>query len=155
MVPNIKGIEVIKYLTASTILELDDLPEELLILGGGYIGLEFAQMFSRFGSKITIVDRSEQLLSREDKDVAEEIRSILEDEGITIHLNTEVEQFLNEKGQGKAKIKVNGEIKEASFSQCLLAMGVDPNTHDLNCKAANVKTDEKGYIQVNNYLETS
>jgi dihydrolipoamide dehydrogenase len=155
MVPDIKGLDQIEHLTAPTIQDLTEVPEELLIVGGGYIGIEFAQMFCRFGSKVTVLERGEQLLSHEDNDVAAEMQNILEGEGIQVMLNAEVEEFIQNGGQSKARVKLEKESKEIPFSKCLLALGVRPNTDDLNLEAAGVKTDDKGHVKVNDKLETT
>ncbi len=154
-VPDLKGLEHIDYLTASSIQDLTEVPTELLVVGGGYIGLEFAQMFSRFGAKVTIVERGTQLLSREDEDVANALKEILEGEGITVLLEAEVAEFSQSAGQNQAKVKTKDGSKEVFFSKCLLALGVTPNTDDLGLEAAGIETDEKGYVQVNGFMETS
>jgi pyruvate/2-oxoglutarate dehydrogenase complex dihydrolipoamide dehydrogenase (E3) component len=154
-VPDFKGLDQIDYLTASSIQDLTEVPEELLIVGGGYIGLEFGQMFSRFGSKVTIVERGSQLLSREDEDVANALKEILEAEGITVLLEAEVDEFNQSAGQNQARVKTKDGTQVIPFSKCLLALGVTPNTDDLGLEAAGVETDEKGYVQVNGFMETS
>ncbi len=156
-IPKIKGLDDISYLTSTSIMELKKLPEHLLIIGGGYIGLEFGQMFKRFGSKVTILQNSNQLLKREDKDVADEVLNILEDEGIKIYLNTKINEV--SKSKKSKKIVINFETpkgnKKVKGSHLLIATGHTPNTDDLNLSSAKIKTDDKGYIITNTKLETN
>ncbi|MFD3000036.1 mercuric reductase [Pontibacter toksunensis] len=155
-VPAIEGIERIEHLNHKTIQDLTVAPEHLLILGGGYIGLEFGQMFRRFGSKVTIVQHGEQLLSREDEDVASELKNILEEEGINILLDTYPQQLTQEGNSIKLKVKSKeGKQQEITASHLLLATGVRANTKDLNLDKADIKGDEKGNIKTDKHLHTS
>ncbi|MFD1141791.1 mercuric reductase [Larkinella insperata] len=154
--PDIAGLDQVPWLTSDSILDLEQLPDHLIILGGGYISLEFGQMFRRFGSQVTIIEPGEQLLSREDKDVADEISTILEEEGIEIRLNTEV-QRISRATDGTLELQLSTDQGAArlSGSHLLVAVGRTPNTQSLNLAATGVETDDKGYIQVNNHLETT
>jgi len=136
-------------------MELGAVPEHLLILGGGYIGLEFGQMFRRFGSQVTVVQMGAQLLSREDPDVAQEIAKILEQDGITVHLNANAKRI--SKGAGGIRLEVEqlGHGFSISGSHLLVATGRTPNSEMLNLDAAGVKTDKRGFIEVNERLESS
>src|SRR5215204_4287361 len=153
-VPPIEGLDGIPTLNSTTILELDEVPEHLMVLGGGYVGLEFAQMFRRFGSEVTIVQRGPQLLAREDTDVAEAVAEVLRDDGIEVLLETDA---VSAERDGGIKLNVrtpNGE-RTLSGSHLLVAAGRPPNTDRLNLEAAGVETDERGFVKVNDRLETN
>ncbi|MFT2008946.1 mercuric reductase [Pontibacter sp. 13R65] len=155
--PALDGLEEVPYLTHKTIQELTVLPKHLVIIGGGYIAVEFGQMFSRFGSKVTIVQRSNQLLSREDPDVAEALQQILTSEGIEVLLNAEPQQV---KEQEKENITLTykdaaGKKQELHGSHLLLAVGVKPNTQTLQLQKAGIETDEKGNIKTDKHLRTT
>lgn len=157
IIPNdIEGLDEINYLTSTTILDLEKVPEHLLIIGGNYIGLEFGQMFRRFGSKVTILEKSPRLLSREDEDIAAEITKILEQEDITILTQAKTTRF---KAKGKDKItatvQVGGNELKIKCSHVLLAIGRAPQTDTLGLDKTGVKMDEKGNIKVNGKLETN
>lgn len=154
-VPNLPGIDKIEYLTNSTILELDVLPRHLVIVGGSYIGLEFAQMYRRFGSEVTVVERNSRLVQHEDADVSAAIKDILEAEGISIRLDAECIHFdASNDGPVVGMNCTEGEPRVAG-SHVLLAMGRTPNTDDLGLEQAGVKRDEHGYIVVDDQLRTS
>lgn len=156
IVPGITGIEQIDYLDSTSILDITELPEHLLIIGGSYIALEFGQMFRRFGSKVTVIEQSSQFLSREDDDVAEEMKKILEDEKLTILTGAETQSLKRNKNGGiTALLKVNGQRKSITCSHVLLAVGRNPQTEKLNLNLAGIETDEQGFIKVNNKLETN
>lgn len=155
-IPKIKGIEEIDYLTSTTILNINTIPKHLLIIGGSYIALEFGQMFSRFGSKVTVAEQFPEFLSREDEDVSAELRNILEDEGITILTGTETKSLKTNSNKSiTAVLNANGQRKTLTCSHVLIAAGRTPETEPLNLHLTGVKTDEKGYIKVNNNLETN
>ncbi|WP_071288841.1 FAD-containing oxidoreductase [Mycolicibacterium llatzerense] len=150
-VPDIPGLADVDYLTNVGILELDTVPEHLVIIGGSYIGLEFAQMFRRFGAEVTVVERGPRLASREDDDVCVAIKDILEREGITIHL-----------GAGEIRVAKDGDgvavstgSAVVSGSHLLVAVGRVPNTDDLGLEKAGVATDSRGYITVDDQLRTT
>jgi len=144
------------YLTSTSILELTKVPEHLLVIGGNYIGLEFGQMFRRFGSKVTVLERSARIVSREDEDVSKELTSILEEEKIKIFTNSEAVKF-KETGKGNisATIKTDGKEHKIKCSHVLIAVGRKPNTDVLALEKTGVKTDEHGFIKVNDKLETN
>ncbi|MES2426377.1 MAG: mercuric reductase [Bacteroidota bacterium] len=155
-IPDIEGLGDIDYLTSTSILELDKVPDSLLVLGGNYIGLEFGQMFQRFGSKVTIVERSARIVSREDEDISAEMRKILELEKIDVQTSSEVIKFKQgEKGKITATLKNAGHEKKAKFSHVLIAVGRVPNTDTLGLDKTGVKVDDKGYIKVDDKLETN
>ena len=156
VIPPIKGLDTIKYLTSTTIMELEELPSHLLILGGGYIGLEFGQMFRRFGSQVTIIERGPQLLVREDKDISREIEKIFHKDEVNILLNTSVTEAI-ESPNSEIKLKLLCDEKEnfLTGTHLLIAAGRKPNTKMLNPGEAGIKTDARGYIKVNNKLETN
>ncbi len=155
LIPQIKGIDTVEYLTSTTIMELEEKPSHLMILGGGYIGLEFGQMFRRFGSEVTIIERGPQLLSREDEDIADEIEKILRNDELNILKNTSAEE-ISKADSGNIKLKLAADGKESFLtgSHLLVAVGRKPNTSSLNLKAAGIKTDKEGYIKVNSKLHT-
>ena len=149
------GFKNATYLTNKSILELEEIPEHLIIVGGGYVGLEFGQIFRRFGSKVTILDRGNQLLKKEDRDFGKEIAEIFKKEDIDIRLNSECISGKNLENQ--IEVKVN--YKDGDFaikgSHLLLAAGRLPNTDDLGLEKAGVALDEMDYIKVNDQLQTS
>ncbi len=157
--PSLPGLDSVPYLDSTSIMELDEVPEHLLVVGGGYVGLEFGQMFRRFGSQVTIVQRRGQLLPREDPDVAEEVANILRQDDIEVLLDTHalrVEQAPDE-NSGHIQLTVRTPEGERALtgSHLLVAVGRVPNTERLNLAAAGVQTDERGFIQVNERLETN
>jgi len=155
-VPSILGIDQAPVLNSTSIMEIDQLPKHLIVIGGGYIGLEFGQMFKRFGSNITIVHRGRQLLSREDEDVADEMAKILKGEGVDILLNTQPVKASYAPETGfQITVNNNGQENILEGSHLLLAAGREPNTVDLNLEATGLSADKKGFIKVNNQLETA
>ena len=155
-IPDIKGIQEIDYLTSTTILDIKEIPKHLLIIGGSYIALEFGQMFSRFGSKVTVAEAFPEFLSREDEDVSAELRTILEEEGITILTGTETRSLKSNSNKSiTAVLNDNGQRKTITCSHVLLAAGRTPDTEPLNLHLTGVNTDDRGYIKVNNNLETN
>ncbi|MDJ1485473.1 mercuric reductase [Cytophagaceae bacterium YF14B1] len=156
VIPEIEGLSTIHYFTSTSILDLEQVPEHLLIVGAGYIALEFAQLYRRLGSKVTILERSNTFFSKEDEDVATELRKILEEEGIQIELNAEVSQVKPSKeGKILATLKIGNQSNEIVCSHLLLASGRKPQSESLSLKKTGVTTDEKGYIEVNDRLETN
>jgi dihydrolipoamide dehydrogenase len=154
-IPNIPGLEQAGYLTSTTLMELQQIPEHLLVIGGGYIGLEFGQMYRRFGSKVTILEYSDRFLSREDEDVAKEVMKFLNAEDIEVITGAQVVSVNGKVGAITANVKVKDEEKSFSCSHILISAGRIPNTDKLNLSAAGIETDERGYIIVNDKLETS
>lgn len=153
-VPDFPGIEDIEYLTNSSMMEVDFLPEHLLVVGGSYIGLEFAQMYRRFGSKVTVVEVQDRLIGREDEDVSDAVREILEGEGITIKLKAECIGFERGPDGVRMQIECDDDDRPIDGSHVLLAVGRAPNTHDLGLDAAGIETNEFGLIQVDDQLRT-
>ena len=154
-IPDIEGLSDVPYLTNSDMVGLDRLPEHLLVLGGSYIGLEFAQMFARFGSKVTVVERGAHLIGREDPEVSEAVRGFLEDEGITVMTGAECIR-VERRGDGiLVHADCDGETRTATGSDLLVALGRKPNTDDLGLDKAGVAIDERGFITVGPGLETS
>jgi len=152
----IKGIENVDWLDNARLLDLDQLPTNLVIIGGSYISLEFAQIFRRLGSQVTVLEAGPQLMFREDPDIAEAAQEILEKEGITFHLNASIEQILQpDEKQIDVFFAQDGENKKIRGSHLLLAVGRVPNSDRLNLEAAGVKVNERGYIQVNEVMQTS
>jgi pyruvate/2-oxoglutarate dehydrogenase complex dihydrolipoamide dehydrogenase (E3) component len=151
----VEGIDDVPTLDSTSIMELDELPEHLLVLGGGYIGLEFGQMFRRFGSEVTIVQRLGQLLGREDTDVAEAVLKVMKEDGISVLLNTEAVKVKKAGAEIALTVRTSEGDQTLSGSHLLLAVGRKPNTEDLNLAAAGVETDKQGNVKVNSSLETN
>jgi pyruvate/2-oxoglutarate dehydrogenase complex dihydrolipoamide dehydrogenase (E3) component len=155
VVPQIPGLDGVPYLTNSSMMELDVLPRHLIIVGGSYIGLEFGQMFRRFGSEVTILEQAPRLIQREDLDVSDAIREILEGEGIGIRLSAKVQQVAKLGDEIVVTAQSAGQVEDFQGSHLLLAIGRRPNTGDLGLEKAGVKTDSRGYIQVDDQLRTN
>ena len=154
-VPKIKGLDRVSFLDNASIMELDSVPEHLIALGGGYIGLEFGQMFRRFGSRVTIVQSGAQLLAREDTDVAEEVTKILREDGIEILVNARATTVSETNGKIRLEVSSDGRTSAIEGSHLLVAVGRKSNSDTLNLGAAGVATDDKGFIKVNDRLETN
>ena len=154
VVPPLPGVDKVPYLTNTSMLALDRLPEHLVIVGGSYIGLEFGQMYRRFGAEVTIVEMQQRLVPREDEDVSQAIGEILEGEGITMRLSAECIRLApHPDGVAVAVECVSGD-PETVGSHVLLAVGRRPNTDDLGLDKAGIETDSRGYIQVDDFLAT-
>ena len=154
-VPAIPGLEATPYLTNTTIMNLDEMPDHLVVVGGSYIGLEFAQIFRRFGAAVTILEQGERLIGREDPDVSDAILAILKDEGITIHLGI-ADLAVARAGAGtRVSFKSGGVQTTLEGSHLLMAVGRRPNTDDLGLAAAGLATNDKGFIEVDDELRTS
>jgi pyruvate/2-oxoglutarate dehydrogenase complex dihydrolipoamide dehydrogenase (E3) component len=152
----IKGVESVSVLDSSTIMELDSLPEHLLIIGGGYIGLEFGQMFRRFGSQVTLIQHHPRLLMNEDEDMADEITKIFREDGITVFTEAISQQVqLLSGGRIQLTVHMSQGEQQLSGSHLLAAIGRVPNTEALRPEAAGIQLDKQGYIQVNEQLETN
>jgi pyruvate/2-oxoglutarate dehydrogenase complex dihydrolipoamide dehydrogenase (E3) component len=154
-IPGLPGIDQIRYLTNTSILQLDRIPGHLVIIGGSYIGLEFAQMYRRFGAAVTVVEMKPRLVSREDEDVSQAIRDILEGEGITVRTGAECIRFAPHADGVAVGVECASGDPEIVGTDVLLAVGRRPNTDDLGLEQAGVKTDARGYIQVDDSLATS
>jgi pyruvate/2-oxoglutarate dehydrogenase complex dihydrolipoamide dehydrogenase (E3) component len=153
--PPIEGLDALPYLDNDSIMELDYVPRHLLVIGGGYIGLEFSQMFRRFGSSVTILQSGPQLLGEEDPDVAAEVLKILRQDGIEVHLNAHARKAAGTKNAITLTIESEGETLTIEGSDLLLAAGRVPNTTALQPALAGIETDRHGYIKVNERLETT
>ena len=154
-VPDIAGIHDVDYLTNASIMDVDFLPEHLIIIGGSYIGLEFAQMYRRFGSRVTVVEMGDRLIARDDEDVSAAVKEILENEGIEIRLNARCLR-VGRHGEGVAVgVECDSGEPEILGSHLLLAVGRRPNTDDLGVQEAGIETDARGYIVVDEQLRTN
>jgi len=154
-VPPIQGINDASFLTNSSMMDVDFLPEHLVIVGGSYVGLEFAQMYRRFGSEVTIVEMGPYLIGREDEDVSEAVREILEIEGIRIRPNAKCISLAKRDSRIAVGIKCDDGPPEVLGTHVLLAVGRTPNTNDLGLERAGVATDQRGYIIVDDQLQTN
>src|SRR5260221_2353338 len=155
VVPDLPGIKDVPFLTNSTIMGVDFLPEHLVIVGGSYIGLEFAQMYRRFGAQVTVVERAPKLLPREDDDIAAEIRAVLEREGIVIRTGAQCLSFSRRDGRFAVGLACGEGEPLVLGSHLLLAIGRLPNTHDLGLEAAGIKADARGFIEVDDECRTN
>jgi pyruvate/2-oxoglutarate dehydrogenase complex dihydrolipoamide dehydrogenase (E3) component len=150
--PSIPGLDSVPMLNSTSIMELDSVPEHLLVLGGGYVGLEFGQMFRRFGSQVSIVQRGPRLLSREDADVADAVADILREDGVNVLLSTDVVRV---EPCIRVVVRSAGGEQTLEGSHLLVAVGRVPNTDSLNLDATGVQTDRAGFIPTNEHLETN
>jgi pyruvate/2-oxoglutarate dehydrogenase complex dihydrolipoamide dehydrogenase (E3) component len=153
--PKLDGLNEVASLDNASIMELDAVPEHLLVMGGGYIGLEFGQLFRRFGSRVTIVQSGPQLLTTEDPDVAEEVANILQQDGVTVLLNARAKRVVNDGGNIRLDVAQQGNSITVIGSHLLVATGRTPNSDTLNLAAAGIQADARGFITVNDRLETS
>jgi len=154
-VPTLPGLDDVPFLNSTSIMELDRVPEHLLVLGGGYIGLEFGQMFRRFGSQVTIVQRGNQLLGREDDDVAEAVAAILSEDGVEILLESDALRVERAGDAITLVVRTRAGERTLRGSHLLVAAGRVPNTDRLNAGAAGVQLDRRGFMPVNERLETN
>ncbi len=154
-VPKLDGLKDVPFLNSTSIMELDHVPQHLIVLGGGYVGLEFGQMFRRFGSKVTIVQSGGQLLNGEDPDVAQEVAHILEEDGITVLLNGRASRVTGANGEVDVEVAQQGRSLTVTASDLLVATGRTPNSDALNLGAAGIQVDKRGFIHVNDRLETT
>ncbi len=153
--PKIDGLDSVPWLDNESIMELDHVPEHLVVLGGGYIGVEFGQMFRRFGSRVTIVQSRPQLLANEDEDVAAEVLKILRQDGVEVYLNAHADKVARTDGFLTVTVTVEGKVQIVEGSHLLLAAGRTPNTDMLQASAAGIDLDERGFVRANERLETS
>ena len=154
-VPDMPGVTEVSYLTNSSMMEIDFLPEHLVVIGGSYIGLEFAQMYRRFGSRVTVVEMGPRLIAREDEEVSAAIQKILEGEGVEIRLNARCITVAKRGNGVAAGLSCEGGPPQVAGSHLMLAVGRVPNTDDLGLEKAGVKTDARGYIVVDDELRTN
>jgi pyruvate/2-oxoglutarate dehydrogenase complex dihydrolipoamide dehydrogenase (E3) component len=154
-VPSLPGLSEVPYLTSTSIMELAQVSKHLLVVGGGYIGLEFGQLFRRLGSRVTIVQHGPQLFSGEDHDVAEAVADILRQDGIEILLSTTAEEVSRSRQKISLRVRVGGKSRTLNGTHLLVAAGRVPNSDSLNLPAAGIATDSRGFIRVNDRLETS
>lgn len=151
----VEGIERVEVLNEESLMNLPALPEHLIIVGGGYISLEFGQMFQRFGSRVTIIEPTEQVMGREDADIAQAVTDILREESVDILLNTKVERVEPSDSGVRLTVSANGQSRPLDGSHLMVAVGRTPNTDKLGLDAAGVEMDERGFIKVNEWLETN
>lgn len=154
-IPDMPGVNDIEYLTNTSMMEVDFLPKHLVVVGGSYIGLEFAQMFRRFGAQVTVVEKGPRLVSREDEDVSEAVKGILEREGIALRLNAECISFARHADGVQVGVDCTSGDRAVIGSHVLLAIGRKPNTDDLGLDKAGVATDKRGNIEVDDQLRTN
>ena len=154
-IPDIAGLDGVAYLTNSSMMDVDTLPEHLVVIGGGYIGLEFAQMYRRFGSRVSVVHMPARLIPHDDEDVSDAVQDIIENEGVELHLGAEC-VAIERRGEGIAvDVRAAQGSKEVVGSHLLLAAGRVPNTPDLGLDKAGVETDSRGHIVVDDQLRTN
>jgi len=155
LVPPIRGLDQVPYLTNSSMMEVDFLPPHLIVLGGSYVGLEFAQIYRRFGSDVTVIELAPYLIAREDEDVSRAVAEILKDENIDIRLNSKVVAVGKHGNDIAVTIESGGAESRIVGSHLLLAIGRRPNTDDLGLSEAGIAIDERGYVQVDDELRTN
>ncbi len=154
-VPALDGLDQIRYLDSTSIMELAQVPKHLLVLGGGYVGLEFGQLFRRLGSRVTIVQSGPRLLAGEDADVSDAVAGILKEDGIQVLLNSRAEKVSRRRSKISLRVRAGGKSRAIEGTHLLVATGRAPNSDTLNLGAAGIATDERGFIRVNDKLETS
>jgi pyruvate/2-oxoglutarate dehydrogenase complex dihydrolipoamide dehydrogenase (E3) component len=154
-VPRLEGLDKIQFLDNASVMQLRELPEHLIVLGGGYVGLEFGQMFRRFGSSVTVIQRGSQILPREDADVAESLQKALEGEGVRFVLDATARRVEKQDGGVTLTVELQKSTEIVRGSHLLVATGRRPNTEDLGLADAGVETDSHGFVHVNNKLETN
>jgi pyruvate/2-oxoglutarate dehydrogenase complex dihydrolipoamide dehydrogenase (E3) component len=155
VIPELPGISQVTHMTNSTILELETLPSHLVVVGGSYVGLEFAQIYRRFGSKVTVIEKGPRLISHEDEDVSAAVKDILESEGIAVRLAAECIRLAPHPDGVAVGVECDSDNSGSIGSHVLLAVGRRPNTDDLNLEAAGVEVDSRGYIKVDDQLRTN
>jgi pyruvate/2-oxoglutarate dehydrogenase complex dihydrolipoamide dehydrogenase (E3) component len=155
LVPDLPGLDKVPYLTNSSMMDLDFIPGHLIVIGGSYIGLEFGQMYRRFGAKVTVIEKGPRLIAREDEDISDAIRAILESEGMDVRLDAECIGVRQQGGEILVSVDCAAGGPPISGTHLLLAIGRVPNTGDLGLDQAGVRLDERGYVQVNDELQTS
>ncbi|MFZ2137887.1 MAG: FAD-containing oxidoreductase [Xanthobacteraceae bacterium] len=154
-IPPIAGLEHVPYLTNSSMMDIDFLPAHLIILGGSYVGLEFAQVYRRFGSEVTVIELASRLIAREDADVSQAVADFLKEEGIDVRVGSKVVGVEKEGNAIAVKVESAGAVSQVAGTHVLVAIGRRPNTDDLGLDKAGIATDARGYIQVDDQLRTS
>jgi pyruvate/2-oxoglutarate dehydrogenase complex dihydrolipoamide dehydrogenase (E3) component len=154
-VPALDGLDTVRFLDSTSIMELSEVPDHLLILGGGFIGLEFAQMFRRFGARVTVVEQHARIAGMEDDDVADALMELLQEDGIAFHAGTTARSVAATAGAVSLEVEGDGQTTRLHGSHLLVAVGRVPNTEALHLERAGIDTDERGYISVNDRLETN
>ena len=154
-VPDMPGVHEVHFLNNRSILELDQLPEHLIVVGGSYVGLEFAQMFRRFGAEVTVIEKSPHLIGREDEEISKAIREILINEGVNVRTSAECISLAPHERGVEVGVNCNEGEPTSIGSHVLLAVGRRPNTDDLGLEAAGVETDARGYVKVDDGLATN
>jgi pyruvate/2-oxoglutarate dehydrogenase complex dihydrolipoamide dehydrogenase (E3) component len=155
IIPPIPGLDQVPYLTNSSMMDVDFLPSHLVILGGSYVGLEFAQVYRRFGSEVTVIEFGPRLISREDEDVSHAVASFLKEEGIDVRVESKMVSVEKQGNLIAAKVESMGRISQITGTHLLVATGRRPNTDDLGLDKAGITTDAHGYIQVDDQLRTN
>ncbi len=156
VIPETDGLEDLSYLTSTTILDVGEVPDHLVIVGGGYIGLEYGQMFRRFGAKVTILERSDRMMPKEDDDVCQELTDIFKSEGIDVLIEAKVSKYSKASDNRiDVDVEISGRKEVLNCSHVLLASGRKPQTETLGLEAAGIRCDEKGHVLVNEFLETN
>lgn len=156
VIPAIEGLTESHFIyTSETLMELENLPKRLVIVGGGYIGLEFASMYSNFGAQVTVLQDGEQFIRREDEDIAEAVKQVLEDKGIVFKLGCQIHRITDGETFGKVAVTWQGADEELEAEAILIAAGRKPNTDSLNAQAAGVRLTERGAVEVDEYRKTA
>lgn len=154
-IPALPGLDEVAYMTNSDMMQLDYLPKHLMIIGGSYVGLEFAQMFRRFGSRVTVIEKGPRLIAKEDDDVSDAVREILEEEGVDVRMNADCIGLRKDAEGIAVRLDCTNGASEVTGSHLLLAVGRRPNTDDLGCDRAGLDVDDRGHIVVDDQLRTS
>src|SRR5436305_2799755 len=154
-IPPIPGLDQVPYFTNSSMMDIDFLPSHLIILGGSYIGLDFAQVYRRFGSEVTVIELAPRLIAREDEDVSRAVAEFLKEEGIDVHVDSKVVGVEKQGNSIAVEVESAGKISRVVGSHVLVASGRRPNTDDLGLDKAGIATDARGYIQVDDQLRTN
>lgn len=153
--PDLPGLDAAGAMTSSSLLQLKALPDHLLILGGGYISLEFAQLYARLGSRVTVLEAGARLLPREDEDVSDALKAVLEAEGVTFHLGAQAQQVERLNQEITLTFRTTSGAQQLGGSHLLVAVGREPNTSELNAQASGVTLDGHGYVQVDEHLRAA
>lgn len=154
--PDIKGLDTVDWMDSTATLDLEELPEHLVIVGGGYIGVEFSQIFRRLGSQVTLIEEDDMLLAKEDEDVSKEMAGILKKDDVKILLGAKIDKVSSDKSKAiEVSLTIDGKSKTVKGSHLLVAVGVAPNVEALDLKKTKIKTDKRNQIEVDDFLETA